>query len=639
MDWFFGFDLGDAESAICLLPKEKEGVMASIPIRGADSFITAYARKREGTILVGEGALYAPDVKERKIRFKSRFLMDPSVEGDILAFARGVLQELRDSGILEKEDCCFYIGCPAGWDPKARERYRSLFERAAFPPVKIVSESRAALVSAFQSKHLQVGYDILKRPVLVADIGSSTTDFAYVVGGGESSLATSGEVVLGGGLMDEALLEIALEDSPYRDRILQVFEACPPWRTYCEFAARRLKEKYFSDEAYWKEEPCITHVRIVYDSRLTLAIEMNEEIAARLLEGPLASLNGASFRETFLESLQNTKKSIQKSQGEMPELLFLTGGVANLPAIQPWCEEVYPDAVVIKSAHPELSVAKGLAYCGRLDEDMRAFKKEVEDLKDSTKVEQIVGRHVGELYRDAVDALTVPILREAVLPVIDQWRGGAIKTLEQIDGELEKAITAYLQSQGAREKLVAPVTRWLKPVSYELEEYTVPICVRHNVPYRALSLTTYLSLSDIDIHVNTKNVFAVEEVTFMIDTIITLVMGLLCGGGGIALIANGLPGIIAGAVISIMVLVLGKEKLQGVLLKTNIPVPMRKLFRRGYFESRIDKMADKVKEDFYKSLQKEKNEEITAKLTDDISRQIDECLIRMAEVVEIPLGR
>ena len=44
-----------------------------------------------------------------------------------------------------------------GLDLSLDEEYRQIFESAGFPPLKIVSESRAALVSACQSKHMQVG--------------------------------------------------------------------------------------------------------------------------------------------------------------------------------------------------------------------------------------------------------------------------------------------------------------------------------------------------------------------------------------------------------------------------------------------------------------------------------------------------
>ena len=108
---------------------------------------------------------------KRKIRFKSRFLTDPVSSDDIRRFASGVLANLYQDGSLRREDdCSFHIGCPAGWDRNVRERYREIFEKVGFPPVRIVTESRAALMSACQSKHLQVGYDILSKPMLVVDM-------------------------------------------------------------------------------------------------------------------------------------------------------------------------------------------------------------------------------------------------------------------------------------------------------------------------------------------------------------------------------------------------------------------------------------------------------------------------------------
>ena len=40
----------------------------------------------------------------------------------------------------------------------------------------------------------------------------------------------------------------------------------------------------------------------------------------------------------------------------------------------------------------------------------------------------------------------------------------------------------------------------------------------------------------------------------------------------------------------------------------------------------------------YEHLEKEKNEEITERMVNEISSQIELCLTKMAEVVEIPLG-
>lgn len=701
MDRYFGFDLGDAESAVTVLKKNEQAEPQVVPVREAGSFITAYARLRTGELLIGEAACYAPDAVERQLRFKSRFLTDPTVSRDFKSFAGGVLGELYMSGgLIKGEDTCFYIGCPAGWDKAQRERYREIFEDAGYPPVRIVSESRAALISACQSKHFQVGYDILSRPVLVVDMGSSTTDFAHINSGREVELQTAGEVRLGGGIMDELLLDLAVEASPDRETIRRIFSQSAPWRSYCEFAARRLKEKYFADEDYWRDRDCLQTVTIPAgaavaetgaagregdrgengsadsfaqnetglsgtsadgsgthtgffaslfgktraeqrqggkNETLRLQLCMNAEIAARLLEDPAPQLGGKSFHHVFADSLAQIREKLEEQEA-LPELLFLTGGVSKMPALRAWCRETFPDAVVITGSEPEFSVSRGLAYSGRIDEEVRAFRQEVRELVESSTVERIVGEHVEDLFHRTVDTLVEPILRNAAIPVFHRWRSGEIRRLSDIDGEMAREIDAWLHSPEAAELLVKPITAWLRPVAYRLEEHTMPICVRHNVPYRALSLTSYLSLAEIDVQVNARDVFAVEELTWMVNTIISILVGLLCGGSGIALISSGFAGIFAGAMLTLLVLFLGREQMETAFMHMDIPVVMRKLLPRGFFDTRLEKISGEVKKTCFEKMEKEKSDEVARRMITEISTQIEECLMRMAEVVEIPLG-
>ena len=637
MERYYGFDLGDAESAVARLSKENMLKDPDVlPVCDAQSFITAFARRAQGDLLIGESACYAPDVLERKLRFKSRFLTDPESARDVRTFAAGVLSCLiRDGNLVQGEDSCFYVGCPAGWSKADRERYRRIFEDAGYPPARIISESRAALISACRSKHLQVAYDIMSKPVLVVDIGSSTTDFAFIESGREVELQTAGEVMLGGGIMDRMLLEESVKASSDRTAIEGIFEKSEAWKNYCEFAARRLKEKYFADEDYWASRSCSRSVEILYEGSHNLTIRMNRTIADRILYSPAPGLNGASFKEAFCESLAEIRSKIAD---ESPELIFLTGGVSRLPAIGQWCQEAFPDSVIVTTPQPEFSVARGLAYCGKIDEDMRAFRKEVDDLIETSTVESIVESHMEDLYRRIVDALVDPIIETPVMNVFDRWRTGEISRLSEIDEELAKEIEHYLRGEDAQRLLVETMSSWLSPVAYELEEYTMPICVRHNVPYKALNLNSYLSLSDIDIKIDTKDMFALDQITWMINAIISVLVGLLCGGSGIALIAGGLEGIIVGAIISLSVLLIGQGHIENRMMDINLPKPLRKVVTRSSFENRMKKISPEVKASFFESLEKEKNTEITGRLTEEISEQIEQCLTRMAEVVEIPLG-
>jgi len=129
----------------------------------------------------------------------------------------------------------------------------------------------------------------------------------------------------------------------------------------------------------------------------------------------------------------------------------------------------------------------------------------------------------------------------------------------------------------------------------------------------------------------------VEGFTWLINAIISIIVGLICGGSGLAVISSGISGILAGAILSLLILLLGKEKMQQMFMNLDIPRPMRRLVPRSHFEARIDRMTEEVKSSFYSSLENEKNAEITARLASEITQQIEQCLTRMAEIVEIPL--
>ena len=637
MDRFFGCDLGDAESAIARLYKEDQVVPEMITVAGEKSFITAYAQLNSGELIIGEKACYADNVNKRRIRFKSRFLTDGSSAADVKSFAAGVLGQLYGSGdLIKNEETSIYVGCPAGWNRNAREHYREIFESAGYPPVKIISESRAAMVSACQSKHLQIGVDILSKPVLVVDIGSSTTDFAYIMGGKEVEMQTAGEVMLGGGLMDEILLEESVAASGlFKKKIQAVFEESEPWRAYAEFAARRLKEKYFSDEDYWSRNKCVESIVLHYNLPVKLTLKMDKDIAGKLINKKTSKLGGRSFREVFVESLKDVKKGID---GKQPELIFLTGGVSKLPAIRQWCGEVFKDSVIITATDPEFSVARGLAYCGRIDEDLREFKEDLDKLVRSNTIEDIVSKHIPQLYRDAVDTLVDPIVAKVALPIFEKWRSGEISRLEETDVILQQDIADFLSEDETRELLAGPITSWLRPVIEELEEHTVPICIKHRIPYTALSLRSYLSVSDIDIKVNAKELFAINEMTILIDSIVTALLAILMSTLSFIPFFADPSGIMVGIITSIVVLFLGKDKMQEKMLSADIPKPMRKLVPKSAFSSRMDNISADVKEAFYKSLEQEKNDEISQRMVEEISTQIQHTLVKMAEVVEIPLA-
>ena len=69
-----------------------------------------------------------------------------------------------------------------------------------------------------------------------------------------------------------------------------------------------------------------------------------------------------------------------------------------------------------------------------------------------------------------------------------------------------------------------------------------------------------------------------------------------------------------------------------------MPKPMRRLVPRAVFRARLDGVARTLRKELSERFEKDKNDEITARMVAEISQQIERCLGKMAEVVEIPLG-
>ena len=585
---FWGFDLGDGESAVARTGETGQSAPEIMEVEGRKVFLTAWALMKSGEVRIGENAAKSASAAMRSsARFKSRFLDPTSDSGGLIRdFSARVLESLRSSGQLKGGESGnrFYIGCPAGWDAAARQRYETIFETLGCPAPRVVSESRAVMVGSVQSNSLRDYVDLRTKTVLVVDIGSSTTDFAYIRKGKETEIRTGGEVSLGGGIMDEQLLERCVAASPNAAALRRVFQESEPWRVDCELRARRLKERFFSAPAEAREkEEFSESLFIRYDEPLLFDLVMDPKTAAYLTDGACPQLGGRSFREVFCAGLRAVRESIGDEQ---PELLFLTGGVSRMDAVAAWCREVFPEAVLYTDREPEFSVARGLAWCGRIDDELTRFRAEVASLIGSDTVEQIVSARLDALYHSALDALLDPLLERTVKPVLLDWRDGRIDKLSEAAEILREKIRVYLYSEEAKGLLFHPVEDWMRGVSEELEKHTSPICRRYRVPDRSLDLSSAFAASDLSLleQIQTKEIFAGDTLTgaaVLVDSIISVIVALLCGGSGVALVAEGPAGLAVGLLLSMVVLIaghlMGKKAMDEKLMEASLPLFVRRL--------------------------------------------------------------
>ena len=684
---YWGFDLGDGESTLARVSSAEGSYPEVIEVDGRKVTITVWAIMRNGEVRIGEhAARTASSAVRSAARFKRRFLDANSDSAALIRdFSARVFESLRDSGALVggENSNSVYVGCPAGWDSDARARYQRIFETIGFPTPHVVSESRAVMVGAIQSNSVRDYIDLRSKSVLVIDIGSSTTDFAYINKGKEAEIRTGGEVALGGGVMDEVLLEACVEASPNPKALRRVFEESESWRVDCELHARALKERYYSLPADERNtEDCSESLLVTYDEPLILDLSMDEAMAARLTDRPCPQLNGRSFRKVFCEGLQEVRDSIGDPP---PELLFLTGGVSRMEEVRAWCREVFPEAVIYTDREPEFSVARGLAWCGRIDDEIGRFRAEVDELITSSAVESLVSAKLPDRYTAALDSLLDPLLDTAVKPVLLDWRSGKLQRIRDMESVLQDRIKLYLHSEDARSRLFRPVAEWLVNISEALEPMTSAICRKYHVPERSLKISSALSANDFKLleKIEAKDILSgdsLEWTALFVESIVSVLIALLCGGSGVVLIAEGPVGMLIGFVLSFLVLtishVMGKKVIDERIMNANLPLSIRKVALSGFVpkvegpklnlrgaakgeegslrvlpklrltgkddisDRRMQSIRSKIRSNYEKVLSMGKNEDLVAlnaRLTSDLSRQIEARLKELADQVEIPL--
>ena len=429
---FIGFDLGHGETALGRAYGRSMREPEILEFHGERSFVSAVARTKSG-IKIGADAVNLsvmgnhPDVW---VKFKGRDVTDPTIKEPTTLFAKTLVADLsKTKKIRGARTSEFIIGCPSGWSDADRENYRELFQTAGLKTVRIVPESRAALMTALEQGYLDI--EAARSSVLIVDIGSSTTDFTYCR---DLEAEDVGHNILGSGLLDTLIFDINLARQKERKKITQLIDRYPHYRPIMEYWCRLAKEQYFNGE----DKPVEMIKRLPIDKGVLFEIRIDKADADAILSSDLESLNGYSWPGAFDFALRET---IDMLGGRDPETVLLTGGASRLPLVLPACQKAFPKAKVVRGAEPEFAIARGLAWLGRFEYLHASFKQAVEDLmapdgpiyQKAAKASTDLGKRISPVL---VDALT----EACVIPVFQDWRAGKIASLDDVEPALAERV-------------------------------------------------------------------------------------------------------------------------------------------------------------------------------------------------------
>lgn len=349
--------------------------------------------RRAGLLPVG-----APEDIEKISPVEASFrYLDHLAEAWAHAHAAGDVPPLTEQHIV--------LTVPASFDAAARELTVEAAYCAGMDDVTLLEEPQAALYAWLESqgsafgKQLEVG-DL----VLVVDIGGGTTDFSAIAVGEEDGqltltrVAVGDHILLGGDNMDLALAHVAAEKLRGQGQELDRFQLMA-----LGHACRAAKERLLAHDPP-ESVPVVIAGRGSALVGATLRTELTRsEVDRTLIDGffPVveASARPALRARTALTQLglpyaadaaitrhlaaflgrqSAAAEGASGTDGMLrPTTLLFNGGVLKAPALRErlvsvldgWLEAVgAPPVRVLEGDDPDLAVARGAAYFGRVQQ-------------------------------------------------------------------------------------------------------------------------------------------------------------------------------------------------------------------------------------------------------------------------------
>ncbi|KOR31279.1 hypothetical protein TI04_01650 [Achromatium sp. WMS2] len=600
---FIGFDLGHAETAVTLAKFGANTEPAPLEITGLTVIPTAVGVDDSGNIKLGEKALtlVAESKAKAYIAFKSQNLTDLKVREPIRLFAQGIIQHLVDGNKIQGgHRSLTLVGCPSGWSPNIRENYTKLLQSAGITNIKIIPESRAAFIQARESQEIRLSDTTLAGKVLIVDIGSSTTDFTAVINFREYPF-DFGNVDLGAGLIDELILERQLEEQSNKVALKLAFSTKPIYRLGCLLKCRRAKEQYFTQQANGETEIQIDEIYKLPGTRELFSIELNTSFMDAILSQPLTKLGDRGWIDAYRECLLETKQRLEREQ-VTPELLLMTGGASRMRFTQDIAKEIFPQTQLAVGTQPQFAIAKGLAWAGRIDHKMTLFRAEVDNLAPT----------INTILRNAIDGIYEPVAEVLVNSInsitinsFNAWRECKIGTLLELEKSIERDIINFVRSDEFTNKISDIIQKWLmRSVMVEIDATTRPLCEQHKIPASSLSLlNSYNRISvGTDYRFSNATSMILNAIGAIVAIIGGIIMAMISGGAGVALISSGPIGLIIGFIIGVIGVAMGWDRVEGVVKSKVLPCITRKVLTEVRVQNKIAEQRPKLYMDIIENL-------------------------------------
>ncbi|MEZ4605434.1 MAG: Hsp70 family protein [Deinococcales bacterium] len=470
------------------------------------------------------------------------------------------------------------VGCPSGWDEATKNTYKALLAEAGLENISLVAESRAALIHAKESLDIKLSHESLATSILLIDLGSSTTDFTVVHGFLERELNFHdfGDNHLGAGLIEGLLAQYSLRQHLQKTEIERIFAKHPAYAALFELRCRQLKEKYFRFEQRFQYESLEDSFKLPTSPPILIDIRLDKKIMEEILALPLAA-HPKGWKASFLANLKAAREELKD---DLPKVIILTGGASRMNFVHELCQQHFPQSTLIRGKEPELAIAKGLAWAGRIDKKVTAFEAQMDELLASDHLYQVVNSQMPLLLAGLARSV-VETLPQVMIPPFQDWQAGRLENLVQMEDEMAKATQNYLQTETGQKALKPAVDAWLKHLRPSLEIELYPLCDRYGIPRSAFELNTAESfetrLPEELAKLSPEKLWRLENLSNVASVIISMFIARVVASGALALVLKGPLGWLLGLVLGFILSVIGRQAAETWAKQANIPLWARAL--------------------------------------------------------------
>lgn len=622
-----GIDLGHGETASAIVPLNGHAGARTLRINGMPSQITAFGTTPKGVVVIGTAAAHNRMVTDLRLGFKIHPPGTEKSRADLTSFLREYLRTLIKSHQIEaKQGHYYFVGHPSGWNKQAVADYQNLLA-TVLDPVHMVPESRAVL--AFASADGLISEENKTSPILVIDLGSSTTDITFLSGGVTTKSFDGGEE-LGSHLIDEEILQRAIQNSSKSKEIKDYLaKSEESLRRALLTLCREAKESYWNDEDGYGETGHPIHLSVCPERDLFINWSINHYHMNLILREPLKKL-GKGWLDAFSDLLERTRSSAAL-QAAAPELILLSGGPSHMSIIRDICQKHFPEAQLKWCTPPCEAVAKGLASWGKIFLNTTKFSQVIDKFCSAT-LNKIVSDNIPQMAQDIADKMTDRLIDEVIKPSLLDWRRRDIRTLETLESTISDRTSAWILSKATQKSVHEACKNSLHKISKMVNLSTQEICVNFGIPHAALFLDLTVPVKSEDWAIGSVNPFdstlgVAGGITFTAAIALTAIAK---GFLATATLATGPPGWLVLGLLTTWAAIFGLMAAEEKLRSADLPVPIRQTFLS---DSKVSKLLKEAHSQLRKQIMEALGEREQKDMCDAISIQVSEFLHARADEV------